>query len=149
MIIDSLENASKYYSVHPRFEKAFEFLKSQDLNALEVSKFQIDGADLHAAVSAKEGVAVEAAKFEAHNNFIDIQVCISEQEKMGWSTRSQCTDPKDPYNAEKDVIFFNDQPGMYFELKAGQFAIFFPEDVHAPMIGEGIIKKLVVKVRKD
>ncbi len=38
-------------------------------------------------------------------------------------------------------------PDMYFKLTAGQFAIFFPEDVHAPMIGEGTIKKLIIKVR--
>ena len=30
---------------------------------------------------------------------------------------------------------------MYFELRDGQFAIFYPEDVHAPMIGEGPDKK--------
>jgi biofilm protein TabA len=36
---------------------------------------------------------------------------------------------------------------MYFELTDGQFAIFFPEDVHAPMIADGVIKKLIVKVR--
>jgi YhcH/YjgK/YiaL family protein len=36
---------------------------------------------------------------------------------------------------------------MFFQLTDGQFAIFFPEDVHAPMIGVGEIKKLVVKVR--
>lgn len=149
MIIDSLENAEKYYSVHPRFAQAFDYLKSQDLNTLEPGKYPIDGTDIHVSVTAKDGVSVEDAKFEAHNNFLDIQVCISANEKMGWSTRSLCNDPKDAYNAEKDVIFFNDKPGMYFELKASQFAIFFPEDVHAPMIGEGIIKKLVVKVRKD
>ena len=28
-----------------------------------------------------------------------------------------------------------------------QFAIFYPEDVHAPMIGEGMIKKLVLKIK--
>ncbi|MBP8115537.1 MAG: YhcH/YjgK/YiaL family protein, partial [Chitinophagaceae bacterium] len=36
---------------------------------------------------------------------------------------------------------------MYFQLTNGQFVIFFPEDVHAPMIGEGDIKKLVIKVK--
>lgn len=147
MIIDSLENAGKYTSVHPSFAKAFEYLNSQDLAALEPGKFVIEEGTLNAAVSAKEGVKTEDAKFEAHNNFIDIQVCISGKEKMGWSTRSQCTNPVAEYNPEKDVIFFNDTPGMYFELLPGQFAIFFPEDAHAPMIGEGVIKKLVVKVK--
>jgi len=147
MIIDSLQNASKYHSVHPHFAKAFEWLLSQDLQSIETGKYPIDD-NLNASVSNKEGVTIEEAKFECHNNWIDIQVCISEREKMGWSSRENCSDPKGEYNAEKDVLFYNDKPGMYFELQTNQFAIFFPEDVHAPMIGEGPIKKIVVKVRK-
>lgn len=147
MIIDSLANADKYFSVHPSFAKAFDYLRSQDLSALEPGKYVIEEGSLNLAVSAKEGVATEAAKFEAHNNFIDIQFVISGSEKMGWSDRSVCTNPVAEYNSEKDVIFFNDKPQMYFGLNAGQFVIFFPEDAHAPMIGEGVIKKLVVKVK--
>jgi biofilm protein TabA len=40
-----------------------------------------------------------------------------------------------------------DLPDTYFSLKDGQFVIFFPEDVHASMVGEGLIKKLLVTVR--
>jgi beta-galactosidase beta subunit len=36
---------------------------------------------------------------------------------------------------------------MFFKLSENQFAIYFPDDVHAPMIGEGMIKKMVIKVR--
>lgn len=147
MIIDSLENAEKYFSVHPRFAKAFEYLKNQELESLQPGKFVIEEGVLTVAVSAKEGVSPEKAKFEAHNEFIDIQVCISNTEKMGWSARSTCKAPIDVYNPEKDVIFFEDEPGMYFSLQPGQFVIFFPQDAHAPMIGEGVIKKLVVKVK--
>lgn len=147
MIIDSLENADRYIGLHKRFAKAFEFIKSQNLETIEVGKYPIDGTDIHASVSAKEGVTAADAKFEAHDHYMDIQVCPSGTEQIGWKPRSECHQPKGGYNAEKDVTFFNDQPDMYFQLKAGQFAIFFPEDVHAPMIGEGIIKKLVVKIR--
>ena len=114
---------------------------------MEPGKYPIDGTDLHASISLKDGVKAGEAKFEAHDHFIDIQVCPAGTEKLGWKPRNKCIDPKDPYNAEKDVIFFNDKPDMYFELNPGQFAIFYPEDVHAPMIGDGPIKKLVVKVR--
>jgi len=147
MIIDSLENADKYFSVHSSFAKAFEWLRSQNFETIEVGKYPID-ENLNASVSNKDGVTEDAAKFECHNNWIDIQFCIAAKEKMGYSTRSSCTDPIGEYNPEKDVLFFNDKPGMYFELKSGQFAIFYPEDVHAPMIGEGPIKKIVIKVRK-
>ena len=78
---------------------------------------------------------------------IDIQVCIKGEEKIGWKPRTECFHQKEPYNAHKDVSFYDDVPDMYFKLRSDQFAIFFPEDVHAPMIGNGLIKKMVVKVK--
>ncbi|HEX7692668.1 MAG TPA: YhcH/YjgK/YiaL family protein, partial [Sediminibacterium sp.] len=87
------------------------------------------------------------AKFECHNAHIDIQVCIRGKETIGWKPRSTCTSPKGEYNPEKDVLFYNDAPDMFFGMTDNQFAIFYPEDVHAPMIGEGMIKKLVIKVK--
>ena len=147
MILDNIANIDKYVCLHPRFAKAFEFVKSQNLETLEVGKFEIEGKEIHASVSAKEGVKAEMAKFECHDQYVDIQVCPSGSETIGWSARSDCREIKTPYNPEKDVTFFADQPATYFQLKAGQFVIFYPEDVHAPMIGEGEIKKLVVKIK--
>jgi biofilm protein TabA len=147
MILDNLDNAQIYFTLHPLFEKAFNYINAQDLCALEPGKFEIEGKDLHASVSLKEGYKPNEAKFEAHNNYIDIQVCPHGKERIGWKPRFKCVAPKGDYNTEKDVIFYEDQPDTYFELTEGQFAIFFPEDVHAPMIGEGPIKKLVIKVK--
>jgi YhcH/YjgK/YiaL family protein len=148
MIIDSLENLKKYSSIHPLFAKAFEYLNSTDLSALEVGKFDIaDG--LKGIVSDKKGMTAEesCAKFECHNANIDIQVCIRGEETMGWKSRQSCKHEREPYSAEKDVQFYTDKPDMFFQLHDGQFVIFFPEDVHAPMIAEGEVKKIVIKVK--
>ncbi len=147
MIIDTLTNADKYVELHQHFAKAFEFIRSVDLETIEPGKYPIDGSDIHASVSLKDGLTAEKAKFEAHRNYIDIQVCPTGSEQIGWKPLEKCNSPKEEYNAEKDVTFYNDKPDTYFTLNAGQFAIFYPEDVHAPMIGEGPIKKLVVKVK--
>jgi len=149
MIVDSINNGSKYASLHPHFAKAFEFINNTDLAALEVGKFDIDGENLRGIVSDKEGTTAEAsiAKFECHNAHIDIQVCIHGKETLGWKPRSSCQSQRGEYNPEKDVLFYEDAPDMYFGLTNGQFAIFYPEDVHAPMIGTDAIKKLVIKVR--
>lgn len=48
----------------------------------------------------------------------------------------------------KDIRFFDDEPETFYTLRPGQFTIFFPEDGHAPMIGEGNVRKIIVKVRK-
>jgi biofilm protein TabA len=149
MIIDTIANAYKYFGVHPLFSKAFDYLNQTDLENTEGSRFDIDGNNLKAIYSNKTGMttAESTAKFECHNRHIDIQVCINGVETIGWKPRTKCISQKGDYNLEKDVLFFNDAPDMFFQLTNGQFVIFFPDDVHAPMIGEGEIKKVVIKVK--
>ena len=148
MIVDTIANASKYFKVHPLFEKAFEYINSIDLVNMEDGKYEIDPSGLKAIFSNKNGMAVaeSIAKFECHNKNIDIQLCINGTEQLGWKPREKCTVENGSYNEEKDVQFYSDAPDMFFKITDSQFAIFFPEDVHAPMIGEGPIKKMVIKV---
>ena len=149
MIVDTLLNAEKYFCIHPLFSKAFVHIKSLNPETIEVGKYEIDGDLLKAIVSDKQGMTAEesGAKFECHDKHIDIQLCLNGKEQIGWKPRQNCTQPKGDYNPEKDVSFYNDAPDMYFELTNNQFAIFFPEDVHAPMIGKDHIKKMVIKVK--
>jgi len=148
MIIDTLANASKYFSVHPLFEKAFAFISSTDLANAPDGKSEISEG-LKAIFSNAQGKSAEASlsKFECHNKNIDIQLCIHGVETIGWTPREKCVTPNGGYNDEKDVQLFHDKADTFFQLTDGQFAIFFPEDVHAPMISEGVVKKLVIKVR--
>ncbi|HSN62489.1 MAG TPA: YhcH/YjgK/YiaL family protein [Ferruginibacter sp.] len=148
MIIDTIQNASKYFSVHPLFEKAFEYISQTDLANTEDGKYDI-AEGLLAIISNAPGKTIETslAKFECHDKNIDIQLCVDGVETIGWKPKEKCITPNGDYNDEKDVRFFGDAPDMFFQLTNGQFAIFFPEDVHAPMIGEGAIKKLVMKVK--
>ena len=149
MIVYSIDNAAKYASLHPFFAKAFDYIKTTDLATTEDGKYEIDGENLRAIVSNKKGMKTEEslAKFECHNLHIDIQYCIKGKEKIGWKPRQKCKTPKGDYNPDKDVQFYADLPDTFFELTDGQFAIFWPEDVHAPMIGDSEIKKLVIKVK--
>lgn len=148
MIIDTIQNAYKYFSIHPLFAKAFDFIHSTDLaNKPDGNSDIAEG--LKAIFSNKTGMTAEAsvAKFECHNKHIDIQLCINGTETIGWKPREKCFKENGSYNEEKDVQLYHEQPDTYFQMTNGQFAIFFPEDVHAPMIGEGNIKKLVIKVQ--
>ena len=150
MIVDSLVHASRYFGVHPLLEEAFQWIKANDLAAMEPGKYAINAdGSLKAIISDKAGMTKEAstAKFECHNEWIDIQLCVSGLETLGWKPREKCVTENGAYNPEKDVQLYSDAPDTFFELTDGQFALFFPSDVHAPMIGEGNIKKLVIKVK--
>jgi len=148
MIVDSLKNFRRYNSLHPLFAKAFDFISQKDLLNIENGTFQI-AEGLKLIVSNGHGKTKEASleKFECHDKNIDIQICVNGIETIGWKPREKCEIPNGDYNSEKDVRFYNDVPDMYFQLTNNQFAIFYPEDVHAPMIGNGEIKKLVFKVK--
>ncbi|MDD3080185.1 MAG: YhcH/YjgK/YiaL family protein [Paludibacter sp.] len=147
MILDSLKNGSKYASVHPKFQKAFDYLLSNDLAALSVGKVELDGSDLVVNVVDITGKTVDTAKMETHNNFIDIQVPVGKAERMGWKVTADLKEITDSYNAEKDLTFYADKATSFVDVQPYQFAIFFPEDGHQPGISEGVYRKIIVKVR--
>ena len=148
-IVDKLENAEQYYALHPRIQQAFEFLNSIDLDTLSLGRHEIDGSNIFMTVSMSPLKDTADAKLEVHNVYIDIQLALGgDTESFGWSPRNQVTDPIDAFDTDRDIQFFREQPQVYFPLHQGMFTIFMPEDAHAPQIGEGTVKKAIVKIKK-
>ena len=146
MILDTLENSGLYESIHPRFKKAFDYLKNTDLEALPFGKIELESASLVVIVAEITGKTADIAKMETHNKFIDIQVPIGKTETMGWISGSKLNELTEAYDDEKDVSFFADKASNFIDVQPFEFAIFFPEDGHQPGIGDGIYKKIIVKV---
>lgn len=146
MIVDTLENLEKYEGVNPLFTKVVEFLKSHDLSALEIGKIELQGNDLFVKVAQAKPKTKEEARIEAHKNYLDIQIPVSGTEEMGYTPLKDCKDAT-PYNAEKDVLFYGGLAESYLKIKPGMFAIFFPQDGHAPGVTAEGLKKVIVKVR--
>lgn len=145
MIIDKLENIGMYASVNPLFAQAIEFLKSTDLNAHELGKVVLKEGELFVNFAAARPKTKDDAKIETHNNFIDIQIPLTGTELMGYMPRTDLAEAE--CNAEKDVTFYPGHATDYLTVKPGMFAIFFPEDAHAPGVTEVELKKVIVKVR--
>lgn len=148
MIFDSLKNRALYYAVSPQFEKAFDYIVSTDLEALAPGRHAIDGDDIFVNVIECDLKRPADAKLEVHDAYIDIQVVVSGLETFGWSERADLRMPQSAFDPEKDICFYDDTPQTYYTLKPGQFTILMPDDAHAPMVGEGAVKKLIVKVRR-
>lgn len=144
MVIDKIENLEKYASLNPLFAQAIEFLKSTDLNAHEIGKVKLQGDDLVVNFAQARPKTKEEAKLETHNRFIDIQIPLDGVEVMGYTPRADL--PETEYNAEKDITFYPGLAESYLTIKPGMFAIFFPEDGHAPGVTSDGVKKVIVKV---
>mgnify|MGYP000629577284 FL=1 len=147
MVVDTLENLEKYASLNPLFAQAIDFLKSHDLQAMEIGKTELEGKDLFVNIAQTKPKTKEEAKLETHNEFIDIQIPLSGTEIMGYTTAKDCVPADAPYNAEKDITFFEGLAETYVTVKPGMFAIFFPQDGHAPGITLDGVKKVIVKVK--
>lgn len=147
MILDSLENSSRYELLHPAFKKAFDFLRSTDLSALKPGKIELEGDALFVNCAEFEMKQPDETAPEIHRDYIDIQLPLSGSEQMGYLPASELHNPAAPYQAEQDIQFFNDPVTTLVNVQPGQFVIFFPEDAHQPGLGTGMIRKLVVKVR--
>lgn len=151
MVFDTLKNCAEYYSLHEKFEKAFDFIKNATATELAVGKYEIDGKELYASVQEYNSKNPADGKFEAHKNYIDIQYIVSGIEAMGVMDISKATS-KVAYNPEKDVEFYEDsEKAGCCVVEESEFGIFFPWDVHKPGLAfNGVsapVKKIVVKVK--
>ena len=87
-------------------------------------------------------------KLEAHRKYIDIQYVITGNECMGYGIYENFKNTE-KYNEDKDVEFLEGKQYNYINVKEGEFVIFYPNDVHAPMLSvqkSENIKKAIVKI---
>lgn len=146
MILDSIENSKRVETLHPLFKQAFDYIKSTDFSTLEDGKLDIGTSPFTVSIASLSGKDKAGAAIETHKKFIDIQLPLLGVEKIGWKPGDQLQEESIPYNEEKDIAFYVDKPTAYTKIYPGQFAIYFPEDGHAPGIGEGNIRKIVIKI---
>lgn len=147
MILDSLQNKARYASLHPFLAAAMNFIDKTNLHAMPVGKHEIQGTDIYAIAMMEQGRSKPDCKLEAHRLYADIQILLDGTEEMGWKPTAACAHPTADYNPDKDIVFFNDPPDSWFTLAPAQFALFFQEDAHLPLVSTGRIHKIVIKVR--
>ncbi|MBQ3212416.1 MAG: YhcH/YjgK/YiaL family protein [Alistipes sp.] len=150
MILDSLKNKAQYAALHPRFKTVFDFIDNNDVAALPCGRHDIDGDNIFVSVQELDLRDVKDARLELHRKYIDIQLLLcGPEEVFGWSEKKDCLTPETEFDEAKDIQLFTDIPQCFYTVGQGQFTILFPEDGHAPMLGEGHVKKCIFKVAID
>jgi YhcH/YjgK/YiaL family protein len=147
MILDTLKNKEQYASLHPRFKAVFDYIDTHDLASMELGRHDIDGDNIFVMVQELELRPYEQARLELHRKYIDIQLVLrGKEEVFGWSEKKDCLTAETEFDEAKDIQLFTDKPQCFYTVREGQFSILFPEDGHAPMLGEGVVKKCIFKI---
>lgn len=151
MIYDLIANAGMYESVDSRLMRAIDFAKTLDPDTPD-GKIEIDGDDLFGVVCSYETTPAEQRPFEAHKQYIDVQILLAGREWMD-VTHASDLDVTQEYGADSDVELYAPMDNCSsLELTPVMFAVLWPQDVHRPgcsLVGDMWVRKLVLKIRVD
>lgn len=148
MIAAQLKDARRYYGIHPRLQKAFEFLMTENLAGATEGRHDIDGKAIFAIIQDYDTAAPETLKWEAHDLYLDIQYVVSGEERIGVAKRDGAS-VIDPYDRTKDIVFVEPTDGDYLTMGEDRFLLLFPEDVHKVRVQANRpqkVRKVVVKI---
>jgi biofilm protein TabA len=147
--IDQKEFSKQYHSNKLWWDKAFAFMKENDLATLKLGKYTIDGTNVYATITEKSSKEFDNTIWEGHRKYNDIHYVIKGKEKFGIASVSSATVTKDFENT-KDDIGYRTNEGKYYTGDQSTFFIIFPKNAHLHGINSdvpGVVKKLVIKVR--
>lgn len=147
MIISTLKDSARVELLHPALKTLFDYVKSHDLLSVAPGRIELDGDRLFINNMATLGEPKEKRPIELHKKYIDVHILLEGKETIGWEQFDTPREEISAYSEEKDIALYTNNCTTYVDLLPGQFAIIYPEDPHAPMIGEGPIRKLIAKIK--
>ncbi|MBO7423704.1 MAG: YhcH/YjgK/YiaL family protein [Oscillospiraceae bacterium] len=146
MIYDRIENIETYTALSERLAKGLRLLRTTDFSALEAGKYEVDGTALYYMLQSYQSKELNDRP-EAHKKYIDIQYILEGEEQIGVGALSEMAEEVSA-NPEGDIWFYRG-PVTNIKMGKGNFAVFFPQDAHAPGIATGDpapVRKVVVKI---
>jgi biofilm protein TabA len=147
MVVDVLKNWRRYAWPNTRFDAGFEYLEGLD-PAIADGTYEIQERDLYCMLQSFETKPVEGHEFEAHRDYADIQYLLEGTESILWAPREGLSLTK-PYKPDIEFYSLTASP-TDLVLAPSQFAVFMPDDAHAPCIAYKTpckVRKAVLKVK--
>lgn len=149
MIVATLGHLDTNDLTGKRFRKAFDWIASQDLEALAPGRHDIDGDTVFANVFEFDTVPADQKHYEAHRRYYDIHFLISGEEKIGVAPVAEL-EPLQEFDDENDFCLYGESDhASWVVLHPGEFCVTPPEDAHKPGCATGEpapLKKICLKV---
>lgn len=150
--ISTWKSEEKIYG--ERLHKALTYLEEMMKKDVADEKFVIDEDKIFGFVTTVETEEVSARRPESHKRHIDIQFLMEGREKIGYIRKNDDLKVVSDLLEEKDNCFYDGSIDgeVFLDLKPGDFAVFFPDDVHRPQCvasESNTIRKAVIKIRVD
>jgi biofilm protein TabA len=145
MIVDRIENASRYRGLGHGIAESLHFLTTTALAALPDGKHTIDGDKLFAVVQRFQGRPVSDAHWEYHEKYLDLQFVVKGDEIMGYAPWDATLPVEMAFDPAKDAGLVK-ASGVMLPISSGMFAVFAPRELHAPSLAADPAKPDIFKV---
>lgn len=154
MIFGDLLNWDKEKSAFSTvIDRGIEYLRNTDFTQMENGTYEIEGMLMHAIVLDLDTHAKSPAqKAENHIDYVDIQYVVQGEEIIGFARQSAKQIVTDDLTDADAYLYGDLHNEIDLKLHAGNFAIFFPDDIHRPgcmFHNEMTIRKVVIKIHKS
>ena len=142
---------SQYQKNPTQWNTLFSWLRDTDLLTIPKGKHPIPGSSLVASVEDSENGPLKKRNTESHRKKIDFMVVVKGTEGFALLDHESST-VSQPYNDQKDVMRYKyvKEKTNFFNVKSGQFVIFFPSDWHIAKVQtkkkDQTIRVIVVKM---
>lgn len=130
---------------------ALEHLRATDFDALPAGNYDLQGKDIYVQVIDLTTKPIGETRPEVHRTYIDVQFLWKGRERIGFADDTGNNKIAEDLLASRDLLFYEGMENeSTIEMHPGNFAVFFPSDVHRPaccLDAPAAIRKVVVKVR--
>ena len=147
MILDTLDNIENYRTLNPEIYAALSWAAAHVADPFQKGSVWFEEGRRKVKSEEVAMLPRERRQLEAHREYIDIHIPLSNDERIGWAPVDMLRNVTEPYDADRDVAFYGDSAQAVFNVQKRQFAIFYPSDAHAPNIGVGNHRKLCIKIK--
>lgn len=152
MIKDRVEHAMAYAPLGAGIARALKYIKETDFDRVEPGRYELEGRNVFAIVQRYQTKPLTQARWEAHRQHIDVQFIARGTERMGHLSLAAKPELVTPYDEANDIAFYKGGTDL-LTFVAGDFAVFTPQDIHAPCLdvqsqqAANEVFKVVVKIR--
>ncbi|VEU59287.1 YhcH/YjgK/YiaL family protein [Mesomycoplasma neurolyticum] len=149
MIYGKLEKINQYKNLHPNLKIAIEWLEKQNLENLELGKYEIKEKDVFALRMDVDAYDDQTVQYETHNVYSDLHIIIDD-EMFYYDDKTELGKEKTEYNVSDDYQLFEiNNKNNLLKPRINEFLLFLPGDGHAPKYNPKVkkLKKIVIKIK--
>lgn len=143
MIVDKIENLKLYKEIP---SSVVQFISQLNIDNIELGKYILSDG-IYVNIEEYETKAIEDAKFESHDKYIDIQLLLFGTESIYYTSREDLS-ILNSYDTTRDITFYADNVEKYpsITLDGSNFMMIFPHEAHAPQVSINNSSQKVLKV---